>query len=184
MIYKTTTFFLAFVFLISCGNTKDKSVIQEKNKNKILDTLSGFYKTEVDPNDSADCELSVEIIKNKKGYIYHLKTSLRDLKGKISITRDESNELYLVLEGIPWDEYLGDVSNETDDNETKDDVKKENVKTPVGIDASVATDTLTIQNYGNSMNNYTKIGECGRKYIVLIKQKVSPATARIPSRGN
>lgn len=47
---------------------------------------------------------------------------------------------------------------------------KPDVKVPIEIDASYVKDTLTIQNYGNSMNSYTKISECGEKYIQLIKK--------------
>jgi hypothetical protein len=44
------------------------------------------------------------------------------------------------------------------------------METPVDIGATYVKDTLTIQNYGNAMNSYTKIEECGRKYIQLIKK--------------
>ena len=163
--YKATTLFLAILCLISCENRKTNSPIQDTSKTKILDSISGFYKTEIDSNYSETCELSVEIRKNKNQYTYHLKTDLRDVKGKVGFVRDSPNELYIVFEGIEWDEYLGDETNEIDD-----DVEEKNTKIPVGIEAYVGNDTLTIQNNGNAMNSYTKIGECGRKYIFLIKQ--------------
>ncbi|MEK8180827.1 hypothetical protein WMW71_10800 [Flavobacterium buctense] len=96
--YKTTTFFFALFFLISCGNKKTNSIIQEKNEFRVLDTISGFYKTEIDPNESENCELSVEILKNKNEYSYHLKTDLRDLKGKVKFIKNDPNELYIVFE--------------------------------------------------------------------------------------
>ncbi len=170
IMHKTITFFFAVFLIISCKNKKTSSVIRHKNEQKVIDTISGFYKTEVDTNDNETCELSVDIFKTKKGYNYHLKTDLRDVKGKVSFIRDNPNELYIVFEGIKWDEYRGDISNEIDDDESNDDVDNKNIKIPIGIDAYVGKDTLTIQNYGNSMNNYTIIGECGRKYILLIKQ--------------
>jgi len=170
IMYKTTTLFLAILFITSCGNKNNNSIIQEKNKVIVLDTISGFYKTEIDSNETEACELSVEIFKTKNGYGYHLKTDLRNVKGKVRFIKDNPNELYIVFEGIKWDDYRGDLSNETDDDETNDDVEKETLEIPIGIEASVGIDTLTIQNDGNSMNSYTKIGECGRKYIRLIKQ--------------
>ena len=103
--------------------------------------------------------------KKQKSIYLSLKTDLRDVKGKVGFVRDSPNELYIVFEGIEWDEYLGDETNEIDD-----DVEEKNTKIPVGIEAYVGNDTLTIQNNGNAMNSYTKIGECGRKYIFLIKQ--------------
>ena len=74
----------------------------------------------------------------------------------------------MVLEGIKWDEYEGDISNE-EENDSVSDSKPE-LEIPIGIDASYVKDTLTIQNYGNSMNSYTKISKCGEKYIQLIKK--------------
>ncbi|WP_244248529.1 hypothetical protein [Flavobacterium foetidum] len=72
-----------------------------------------------------------------------------------------------MLEGIQWDEYEGDISNE-EENDTISQTKE--IEIPVGIGASYVRDTLTIQNYGNSMNSYMKISECGLKYIQLIKK--------------
>lgn len=149
-------------------NTSDSVVIQ-KSTNK--ESIEGVYQTQSDPNYSDKCEMSVEITKTKDGYAYYLKTSSRKVNGKATFSTNESGEKYLVLEGIKWDEYEGDISNE-EESDSVSDSKPEPapLEIPVGIDASYVKDTLTIQNYGNSMNSYTKISECGRKYIQLIKK--------------
>ncbi len=167
--HKTITLFIVIFLVISCDNKKTSSVIRHQDEPKVLDTISGFYKTEIDANDSETCELSVDIFKSQKGYNYHLKTDKRDVKGKVRFVKDSPNELFIVFEGIKWDEYSGDLYNETDSDERKN-VEKYHIESPIGISAFVEKDRLTIQNYGNSMNNYTKISECGRKYIFLIKQ--------------
>ncbi|WET00786.1 hypothetical protein [Flavobacterium sp. YJ01] len=156
---KKTLIFLSFFYLIlTACNQKTKTIpIAESSKNEIItsekhskDEIEGTYKAE-------GCDLSVIISKIKDDYQYIFKSNLRTLKGKATYSKNNSGEQYITLEGIQWDEYEGDISDESD-------------SVPVGIDALYAKDTLTIQNYGNSMNSYTKISECGLKYIQLIKK--------------
>ncbi|OXB06465.1 hypothetical protein [Flavobacterium pectinovorum] len=168
----TIVYIILSVFLISaCTNKKVENVVEkdipkteisvEINKNE--ESIEGIYKT-------AECDISVEITKNKDGYQYFLKTNLRKVKGKATFSTNESGEKYLVLEGIKWDEYEGDISNEEENDSLADSKPKHELEIPVGIDASYGKDTLTIQNYGNAMNSYTKISECGLKYIQLVKK--------------
>jgi len=171
---------LLFVSLLFCFCTNKKSEIVSKDdldvdslQIKIVennDSVTGLYQTQPDANSSEDCAISIEITKAKKNYTYLLKTQLRTLKGIARFTQNESGEKYIILEGIKWDDYEGDISREEDNDsvsESKTDTKQ--LEIPVGIDASYIKDTLTIQNYGNAMNSYTKISECVRKYIQLIK---------------
>jgi len=171
---KFSYIFIATI-LLSCNNRAETAV--ENDNRKVVDTIrteknqesiAGVYKTQTDPDNTGECDISLEITNAKEGYLYFLQTKLRKLKGKATFTSNESGEKYLVLEGIKWDEYEGDISNEENDSIT-DSKPKAELEIPVGIDASYLKDTLTIQNYGNSMNSYTKISECGRKYIQLIK---------------
>lgn len=168
----TVVYIILSVFLISaCTNKKVENVAEKdipKTKisveiNKNEESIEGIYKT-------AECDISVEITKGKDGYQYFLKTNLRKVKGKATFSTNESGEKYLVLEGIKWDEYEGDISNEEESDSLADSKPKPELEIPIGIDASYAKDTLTIQNYGNSMNSYTKISECGLKYIQLVKK--------------
>lgn len=173
--YKITIIVLSFLLFSACKD-KSKSVTDENNSKEVLidltnkkdESIEGLYKTEPDPNSTDECEISLEIAKIKSDYVYFLKTKLRKVKGKATFSTNESGEKYIVLEGIKWDDYEGDISNEDETDSISD--SKEALEIPVGIDASYVKDTITIQNYGNAMNSYTKISECGRKYIQLIKK--------------
>jgi hypothetical protein len=173
--YKITIITFSLLLFSAC-NDKPKSVTKENNSKEVLidltnkneESIEGLYITQPDPNSTDECEMSVEISKIKNDYVYFLKTKLRKVKGKATFSTNELGEKYIVLEGIKWDEYEGDISNEDETDSISD--SKATLEIPVGIDASYAKHTITIQNYGNSMNSYTKISECGRKYIQLIKK--------------
>ncbi|WP_394775206.1 hypothetical protein [Flavobacterium sp.] len=169
--------FIFFVILSfsACAN-REKPVLEKKlstdialQTNQKTESIEGIYETQPDENITGECKVSVEIKKEKKDYSYFLKTNLRKLKGIARFTTNESGEKYIVLEGIKWDEFEGDISHE-EESDSISDSKTKAPEIPTGIDASYVKDTLTIQNYGNSMNSYTKISECGRKYIQLIKK--------------
>lgn len=131
--------------------------------------IEGVYKTQAKDDQTGDespCELTITITKKEGEYYYNLKSSARDVNGKVSFSRDiESRETYITLEGIKWDEYKGDVSVQK--------MKKKNKKSRdvmAGIDGLFAENEITIQNDGNAMNAYTKLSECDRKYIRLVKE--------------
>jgi hypothetical protein len=172
-LHKISLVIFATTILLSCNKTKttvEKSDSQSKKAVEFYtnkETLEGVYETQTEPDNTEECRISVEIIKTENGYSYSLKTKLRNLKGIATFTKNESGEKYIVLEGIKWDEFEGDISNE-EENDSISESKE--LKIPIGIDASYVKDTLTIQNYGNAMNSYTKLSECGRKYIELIKK--------------
>jgi len=163
---KSTMVVIALLCITACSDKKKEPILlkeeKQKTENPVVkknnDYIEGIYK-------SSECEFSVEITKSATGYVYLLKTNARKVKGKANFSTNDSGEKYIVFEGIKWDEYEGDISNE---DET-DSIPRKEIEIPVGIDASYVKDTLTIQNYGNAMNYYTKISECGSKYIQLIK---------------
>lgn len=165
-----------FAFLVSCNDKKTVSetpipkivtVTLEKPFDKKL--IEGTYETKTEEN---DCQLSLQITKTKSGYSYFLKTKTRQIKGTATFKIQKYGEKYLILEGIKWDEYEGDISHEEENDSISDsETSSKELEIPVGIEASYVKDTLTIQNYGNSMNSYTKLSECGRKYILLIKSQ-------------
>ena len=133
--------------------------------------IEGVYETQPESDNNDECQISIEISKTKTSYSYFLKTKIRELKGIANLTTNESGEKIIVLEGIEWDEYEGDISREEENDSIADSgTNSQELKIPVGIGASYTKDTLTIQNYGNAMNSYTKLSECGRKYIQLIKK--------------
>ncbi|MCD0464529.1 hypothetical protein [Flavobacterium sp. ENC] len=167
-----TALVISFLLITACNDKPKTAIIpQEQPKNtaalpalKSTESFEGIYTSE-------DCDLSVQITKTKEGYTYFLQTSERKLNGKASVTQNEAGEKYVTLEGIQWDDYEGDISNEEEtDSVSNLEKTAKDIEIPVGIDASYVKDTLTIQNYGNSMNSYTKISECGAKYIRLVKQ--------------
>jgi hypothetical protein len=166
---KTRFFFLLIFYfgLLSC-NQKTEKISSEKDLKEEINVSKVNSKDEVEGTytDSGDCNISLIISKIKNDYQYVFKTSVRTLKGKATYSHSSSGENYLTLEGIQWDEYEGDISNENEN----DSIPAKELEIPVGIDALYVKDTLTIQNYGNAMNSYTKISECSLKYIQLIKK--------------
>lgn len=162
---------ITILFFTACSDKQKTTTFQEENSKsamkvpaeKSTELIEGIYTSD-------ECDLSVQITKTKEGYTYFLQTNTRKLNGKATVAQNESGEKYVTLEGIPWDDYEGDISNEDEtDSISNPEKTAKDIEIPVGIDASYVKDTLTIQNYGNSMNSYTKISECGAKYIRLIK---------------
>nr|WP_294787312.1 hypothetical protein [uncultured Flavobacterium sp.] len=161
---KALIFITSFYLILTSFNQKTETISISTNSKKEAihseinskDEIVGTYKAD-------GCDLSLIIVKIKNDYQYILKTNLRTLKGKAIYSKNSSGENYITLEGIQWDEYDGDISDENDS------IPKKELEIPVGIDALYVKDTLTIQNYGNAMNSYTKISECGSKFIQLIK---------------
>ena len=160
---------VSFLSVNACNQKTEKVTVTKNNEaeavseNRLEDEISGTYTAE-------GCDISIIISKIKNDYQYILKTNTRNLKGKATYSKDDSGEKYITLEGIPWDEYEGDISNEEENDSVSDSKRGKELEIPVGIGALYVKDPLTIQNYGNAMNYYTKISECGLKYIQLIKK--------------
>ncbi|WP_316802817.1 hypothetical protein [Pedobacter nototheniae] len=104
--------------------------------------ITGNYSVTESDN---DCKLSIKISYVKGEYVYLLKTTKREKKGKVYFSRMEDGN-YITFSGLPGDENQGDLEGAFNDGE------------------------IAIQNYGNSMNEYTRLSECGDKYIHLIKR--------------
>ena len=177
-ISKIITTVLLTVLISACNNQPKPAVETDGSKSKVSlqtntnkELIEGVYKTQPESDNSDKCQISIEISKTKTSYSYFLKTKIRELKGIANLTTNDSGEKIIVLEGIEWDEYEGDISREEENDSIADSgTNSQELKIPVGIGASYTKDTLTIQNYGNAMNSYTKLSECGRKYIQLIKK--------------
>lgn len=173
----TAVFVLAFLVL-ACNNKPKPAVEKDPSTSKVSlqtntneEVIEGLYETQPESDNNDECKISIAITKTKTGYTYALKTKLRQLKGIANLTTNESGEKIIVLEDIEWDEYEGDISREENNDSIADsETTSQQLDIPVGIGASYTKDTLTIQNYGNAMNSYTKLSECGRKYIQLIKK--------------
>ncbi|MCZ4244897.1 hypothetical protein [Pedobacter punctiformis] len=92
-----------------------------------------------------NCKIDIKISYVKGEYLYFLKTDKRKRNGKIYFSRSEDGN-YITFSGLPGDENQGDLQGLL--NEGK----------------------ISIQNYGNSMNEYVRLSECGDKYIHLVKK--------------
>ena len=158
---------VAFI-MVSCAD-KSKGVptqsVQKTGTEKEHRLVGSYITANTDAG--AHCLLKITRLPNGTGYAYRLTTDERMKEGKLTYTHDATtNEDFVMLEGIHWDEYEGDVSREDEDSPAE----KEPLESPIGISGTVTGDTITIQNYGNAMNSYTKLAEVSDKYIVLVKQ--------------
>jgi len=110
--------------------------------NKIETKIAGIY-------NSKNCNVLIELTNHRANYEYHLKTKDRDEKGNALIQFDRENKGYII------------------------ELKKSKMFEPSkkNITLFLQNDTITIQNFGNSMNEYQQLISCEEKFIVLTKQK-------------
>lgn len=130
--------------------------------------ISGYYKA-VDAGhpESTDegCAIEVNILKKNTGaFTYNLIAGDTKHTGEVTLTKNNDKSMGIVFEGIPYAEFEGDISDGDDDKE------RPQLKLPVGIGGILQGDTITIQNYGNSMNYYVVFEGCGAKYLQLVKK--------------
>lgn len=125
--------------------------------------IQGTYVVDNEDEYSEKCKLAVKIIQKNGDYYYDFKSQLRHLTGKVNFSRHiDSDGIYITLEGIEWAEYGGALNREGES-------VNENLALPVGIEGLFYENNIDIQNYGNSMNYYTKLIDCGKKFIHLKK---------------
>ena len=153
---------------INSKTNKNLKIDLQETEYKIVDlpkSIEGIYKTEINENEIETCNLTIKITKKNGEYYYNYKSESRNLNGKVSFSRNiEENEIYIVLEGIEWSEYSGDVSNQDDEN-----YEEKELELPNEIDGLFNENEITIQNSGNAMNYYVKLNDCGKKYIEFKK---------------
>ncbi len=137
-----------------------KFTVSSKKIQEIPAGMEGNYTLTKDGADT--CNLTIRISKNNNDYSYELKTTRRSKRGKLLIERSfAGEEIYVGFEGLAWDSWEGDV--------TKDRPGKE-LAPPSTISGLYEPGKISIQNYGNAMNNYTKLSECSEKYLILQKR--------------
>lgn len=138
-------------------STRKSFPIQLQISNKSIpplpDTLIGIYKFA----NGSSCHLTIEISKSKGLYYYHFKSPVRALQGKVTFSRSlDENLVYINFNRIEWEENGGDIPKSL----------------PTSVGGLLSDNEITIQNYGNAMNSYVKLGECSdEKYIQLKKNK-------------
>ncbi len=165
-----TKFFFFSLLLIAFSCKENESRINKKPKqksnisisNKLLFNIEGLYLIENDSSEIEKCKLEVLITKKNENYFYKLISEERNVTGEISLKLNEQNDgYYITLEGIKWSENEGNIDDESEKN---------SLDLPIGIQGSLYENEISIQNYGNSMNYYVQLYDCGKKYIHLIKK--------------
>ena len=116
------------------------------------------------------CDLTLSFSKSKGEYYYKYTSPKRNLDGKISFYRGE--DIYINLANIEYAEDYFDIElfEEDEEKEKEYEKLKEKGKRRVGVECYFSPDELTIQNYGNAMNYYVKLYDCGEKYIHFQRQ--------------
>ncbi len=105
------------------------------------DDYSGHYYS----NEENGCKIEIIITKAKSGYNYTIKGNFINLSGKAEITNGEA-ESYINFKA------------------------KKKSKQSHNIEGLLTSDSITIQNYGNAMNNYIHFKSCDSKYLVFVKK--------------
>jgi len=123
------------------------------------DDITGYYQI----IDSSYCKFDLEITKSDNQYFYNINTENQNFKGEMEISVSD-NEIIISFTEIEWAEYGGMLDD--DGEPVRNDLEK-----PIGIDAEWKNGEIFFQNYGNSMNYYTKFMNCGEKFITLRKIK-------------
>lgn len=105
------------------------------------DDYSGHYLSDAE----SGCKIEIIITKAKSGYDYQIKGKNINLSGKAEISNVET-ESYIIFKS------------------------KKKGKKSQDIEALLTSDSITIQNYGNAMNNYIHFKSCDAKFIVFVKK--------------
>ncbi len=172
---KKTLAIIIILLIFSCkkvtkiSESKNTSNISKELKKEQIQTdkatilipknIEGTYTN----SEETECNIKLIITKKGKEYFYQIKTDKRILNGKISFCENiDEKESCLNFSGIEWAENNGQL----DEN---GEPINDNLKLPIGIEGTLNQNKITIQNYGNSMNNYIKLNDCEDKYIILKK---------------
>ncbi len=150
---------------INAMSKKSYPLLLNETRNKLKPLPPDIAGKYIDSN----CNLILKISKVKGEYYYIYTSTQRTLKGKVTFSRGSEN--YLILQGIEYSEDYFDVAlpEENELSRQYEELRKRGERN-VGIDCYLDSDELIIQNYGNAMAYYVKLGECDEKYIHLIKQ--------------
>lgn len=145
--FKITTMLIMLVF-VSCSKPTGKSNVTNdsiettniKEANDVLPDIVGYYRLP-----ETGCDLALTIIKQNDKLKYYFKGEHIDIEG-IAILSKENDDFYITFDG-PIGGYPA--------------------KTVTG---QYTNNSIIIQNYGNSMNNYTYFPDCDEKYLEFAKQ--------------
>lgn len=145
---------LIFVLLaVSCRPTHTISNPPHKRKHH---PICGRYKTSKELTDS--CQLKLSIRKKGTGYRYRLRTFKQTYRGSAFCAASDPDGFYFHLEKLPWC-YNNGAPNDTLPPPDRTDLR-----------LYCTGDTLVFQNYGNVMNDFMILCECGPKFVELIRR--------------
>ncbi len=138
------TIILSMGLLIGCnGNQQNKTQkVSDETKTETTGSTdySGVYKSNLDGD---GCNLTITLTKEDKGYRYYLTGEHHDQEGEAII--EETDAIYITFDGP-----IG--NNE-----------------PKTVSGQIEGNTILIQNYGNSLNEYQYFIDCDEKYIEFVK---------------
>lgn len=140
--------FIALCLIISCNPDGKKAVQQKESVNSADSNKVDAKRDESDYSGifkSTGCKIIITIIKEGSGYKYAIAGDNTAYTGDITVTAEDGNN-YLNFSG-----RIGD----NPDNSLR---------------ALFKNNTLTIQNYGNSINEFIYFKECDAKYLEFVKQ--------------
>ena len=138
-----------------------QNVPQPAKNNDFLFDIQGNYTLRKDV--VTDCDIFLSLFYKNGVLEYNMETNTRKLSGNAKIELNENKDgYYITFKNIEWSEYLGAI-------DTEGATSEEDLQLPQDIQGILYKDEITIQNSGNAMNYYVKLGECDVKYIHLIK---------------
>jgi hypothetical protein len=147
MTLKTFIIVLMLMVGVACSNPgnnstakKDSTAVQNSTPANSLPDIAGYYRLP-----ETGCDIALTITKEKNGFKYYFKGEHLDLEG-IALLSYEGDGYYVTFDGP-----IGNTPPKTVSGLFKDN-------------------TLTIQNEGNSQNNYHYFSDCDEKYLEFKKQ--------------
>jgi hypothetical protein len=148
LLSSATILVLLVALILSCGNPATSNVqgadTALSSKHQAGPEVSKGFSGEYKPTGDNKCDITITIQDKDGVYTYLIKSSGKEFSGKVIIEQEES-ETYLVFDGIIEGNKPGSIS------------------------ALYTNDTLTIQNYGNSMNEYNYFKKCDLKFLEFKK---------------
>lgn len=135
---------LLTILLVGCNGkpqNQSQSQVLKDSLQVITTDYSGVYKSN---KIGVSCNLTITLIKETEGYKYLLTGEHYDQEGKALI--EKADAVYLTFNGPVGNNKPNTVSGQIEEN------------------------SILIQNYGNSMNEYHHFVECDEKYLEFVKQ--------------
>ncbi len=138
---------LMLLFSFSCGDSGDKNASTEENSDKVensqpgnsIPDITGYYRLP-----ELGCNIALTIVKENGVLKYYFKGEHLDLEGTALVHVEE--DIYYVT-------FDGPIGNTP----------------PKTVSGQFIDNTITIQNYGNTMNDYHHFQDCGDKYLEFKK---------------